>query len=448
MSPRPVSRYFEFAPTDRAMAVLHEASPFTLHMGLDLDACLDPERLRGALERLARRHPILTATVDRSLDDARWVPGTIGPELVERVDDPGDRFLSADMHAALAASPLDPRTGPTCVLAHVREATGSRARLVFGVHHAVADARGTLLMLDDLRTFYCALRRGEDPVVDVDWTPRTLGALLDSRPERFDERARRAWDVARRWAAVPRSTHGDAADHTAGTDGGQDDDERTIQFDDALVGAVEVAARTRGWRLNQVSLTLLARAWSRVFGREPVEPSVSGWLVTVDCRRQFGVERGAGNLSGLEPVSLKDVEAQDLLAAVDETRAAFAALGRDGAGLAAEIVTPPVRVPPATLDQMMRETFAFRAETYRLSRLYTTAVFDPALARWGDATATGLRWVAPDLIAPPYLTVALIRFGGATTMTTVAAPEVLPAGCTTALGTELHAGFEELAARL
>ena len=448
MSPRQVSRYFEFAPTDRAMAVLHEASPFTLHMGLEFDATLDHERLRGALDRLARRHPILTATVDRSVDDTRWVPGTTGPELFETVDDPGDRFLSPDVHAALAAHPLDPGTGPTCVLAHLREATGSRARLVFGVHHAVADARGTLVMLDDLRTFYCALQRGEEPVVDVDWTPRTLGALLDSRPERFDERARRAWDVARRWAAVPRSTHRDAADDTSDASGERDDDERTMRFDDALVGAVEAAARTRGWRLNQVALTLLARAWSRVFGREPVEPSVSGWLVTVDCRRQFGVERGAGNLSGLEPMSVIDVEAQDLLAAIDQTRAAFAALGRDGAGLAAEIVTPPVRVPPATFDQAMRDTFAFRTETYRLSRLYTTAVFDPSLARWGDATATGLRWVSPDRIAPPYLTIALVRFAGVTTMTTVAAPEVLPAGCTRALRTELHAGFEELAARL
>jgi NRPS condensation-like uncharacterized protein len=429
------------------MAVLHDTSPFTLHIGLQLDGALDDERLRGALERLTRRHPILTATVDRSRADARWQPGSTQPELREVIDDPGDRFLSASARTALATRGLDIRVGPTCSVTHIRDASASRSRLVLGVHHAVADARGTLLMLDDLRTIYCALQDGEEPVADVDWTPRTLGALLDARGERFDARTRRGWDVARRWTTAPRSTHCDATEPTRRSEGQQDDD-HTAVFDDALIDTVDVGARRHGWRLNHVTLALLARAWSRLFGREPVEPSVSAWLVTVDCRRQFGVERGVGNLSGLEPVSLIDVESQDLLVAIDQTRAAFGALARDGAGLAAELLAAPVPLPPALYDQAMRDTLALRTRTYRLSRLYTTAVLRPTLAQWGDTTATALRWVSPDRIAPPYVTFALLRFGRETTVTSVAAPEVLPPESATALAHELHAGFEELAARL
>ncbi len=53
-----------------------------------------------------------------------------------------------------------------------------------------------------------------------------------------------------------------------------------------------------------------------------------------------------------------------------------------------------------------------------------------------------------DRMAPPYVTIAPTRFGGATTITLFAAPEAFPAVCTAALGSELKAGFEELAARL
>jgi hypothetical protein len=246
---------------------------------------------------------------------------------------------------------------------------------------------------------------------------------------------------------VPRSTHRNASDHsTAAADGPEA--ERLIRLNDALVGAVEAAVRTHGWRLNHVLLTLLARAWSRVLGREPVEPSVSGWLVTVDCRRQFGVERGAGNLSGLEPVSLVDVEAQDVLSAIEQTQRAFADLGRGGAGLAAEVAAPRVRLASSVLDRLMRDTFSLRTSMLRTSRLYSAATFPPSLLHWGDAVVTELGWMPQDQMAPPYVTVVPVRFRGSTTIALFSAPDAFPAACTAALGADLQAGFEEVAARL
>ncbi len=162
------------------------------------------------------------------------------------VDDPGDGVFSAGASATLATRPLDVRTGPTCSLGHFHDATGSRSRLVFGVHHAVADARGTLMMLDDLRAFYAALQRGDEPVVDVDWSPRTLGALLDAGRERLDTRARRAGTSANggrpcpgpRTATRPIVSLRSGAIRTTGM---------PIRLNDALVGAVEAApARVDG----------------------------------------------------------------------------------------------------------------------------------------------------------------------------------------------------------
>lgn len=447
MRSRPVPRYFEFAPTDRAIAVLHDEAPFTSQLGAEFDASLEHERLRRALDLLARRHPILTSTVDRAVPDAGWIPDTTCPELLEVIDDPGVGFVSATAGAALASHELDLRTGPTCTLAHLHDAARSRSRLVFGVHHAVMDGRAMLMLFDDLRAIYVALQRGEVPVVDVDWSPRTLGALLDAHPDRLDQRARRTWQVAQRWATAPRSTHGDPPGHEP-SNGATNGLDLAFPIPDRLLGVVEDAARTQRWSLNHVALTLLARAWSRLFGREAVEPSVSGWLVTVDCRRQFGAERGAGNLSGLELVSLIDVESRDLFDAIERTRAAFATLGQAGAGLAAEIAAPPPGLRRAVSEGTIRDAFALRTDTYRSSRLYShTARLPASLARWGDATVTGLRWMPVRGIAPPYVAVVLVRFGGVSTLT-FGAPETFPPAHATALGTEVQHGFEELAARL
>src|SRR6478672_596185 len=146
------------------MALLHDESSFVPQLELDFDGRLDGRRLRRALALLARRHPILTATVDRADRRAVWRPGTTVPQLL-------------DTALPVADVALDPCTGPTCGLTHLDD--GTRSRLRFAVHHAVADGRGLVVLLDDLRTLYTALMSGEPPVVDVDWSDRTLGGLLD-----------------------------------------------------------------------------------------------------------------------------------------------------------------------------------------------------------------------------------------------------------------------------
>jgi hypothetical protein len=421
-------RYFDFGTTDRAMVVLHEESPFTAEVGLELDAELDHDRLGRALALLARRHPILRATLDPTATPACWQPDRTAPRLTDGIDD----------------RDLDPVVGPTCRLVHLAE---DRSRLAFGVHHAVSDGRGILMMLDDLRRFYVALGDDPLPVADVDWSPRTLAALLHPGPV---ERARLTLEVLQRWTAAPRSTHRDAFTRRPSGARDRQPHDACMRFDDELVGVIDAAARRRGWRLNHVMLALLARAWSRVVGREPVDPSVSGWLVTVDCRRQLDVERGAGNLSGLEPVSLLDIEARDTVDLIEHVRQAFAAFATPSAGLVAELMTTPgVRLPADVLDRAMRDTFALRTRTSRYSRMYShTDRLPPSLEDWGHARATGLRWMPPNHIAPPYVAMVLVRFAGTTTITPFASSETLPADAAAALEAEVRAGLEEVAGRL
>jgi hypothetical protein len=425
-------RFFDFSPTDRALAALHDEAPFALQLGVDFDAELDTSRLVEALRLVARRHPILGATVDRSDPRPVWRPGTTTPAFL---GPDASTSLSSD---TLDASFLDLAIGPTMLVAHRLAATQSR--LVIGLHHAVADGRGLLLVLDDLRRIYVALDAGVDPDVDVDWNPRNVESLLAAHQVTMDERARMMWDLMGRWASVPRSTHADAP-------GDADPASRhtVIELDDALLGTVEALALTRGWRLNHVMLASLARAWARAFDDDGGSESISGWLVSVDSRRPFRSTRGVGNLSGLEPATLTAVASTDLPGLVDQARMAFAPLGRRGAGLAADLVSPPLGlVPQDVVDRATRDTIASRTARLRSSRLYShTDRLPEGLGDWGATQATGVRWLPPPRVAAPYVAFVLVRFRGVTTLTPYASTACLAPRSASTLADELRESLAE-----
>jgi hypothetical protein len=427
------SRYFDFAPTDRAMAVLADDSSFVLQLELEFDARLDGSRLRSAVELLARRHPILTATVDRGDSRAVWRPGTTVPELVDApdTDDEVD---------------LDPSTGPTCVVVHLHDRTRSRLRIA--LHHAVADARGLVVLLDDLCALYTGLASSGRPVVDVDWSDRTIGALLDRARFSAGDRVRLGWNAASRWA-VRASTHRDDVGEPGDDAPPEPAGDWSTRFESAQLDAVEAAGTGRGWRRNHVLLAVIARAWLDTVGHTDLVPSVSGWLVGVDCRRQLGAARGVGNLSGLEPVSLLDLESTDLPGTVDAVRHAFTSLGRSGAGMVADLTGLPKsgRVPGPLVDRAMRGAFELRAATDRYTRFYSHVdAFPESLAEWGDAELVGARWRQSAPCAPPYVALLLTTFRAATTLTVIAAPAVLAPARARALATRATELVDELVA--
>src|SRR5215213_5296955 len=208
------SAYFEFAPADRALAVLASGSPYLPQLELEFDGQLDAARLARAVELVGHRHPILHATVDPDAWRGEWSAGTTAPEFVAMVDDGVAGRTSA--RARIASMTLDPSAGPTCRAVLVD--AGDRSRLVLGLHHAVGDGRALVCLLDDVRRLYVALRTDDRPVVDVDWSPRTARALLDANGVDRIGRARMARDVIDRWASLEPSTHDDPPATEVGDD--------------------------------------------------------------------------------------------------------------------------------------------------------------------------------------------------------------------------------------
>lgn len=396
--------YFEFAPADRALAVLARETPYLPQLELELEGRLDATRLARALELLARRHPILTATVDPEANRAEWCPGTTAPEFREMVDE-GSR-------ARIVALPLDPATGPTCRAVLV--VAGDRSRVVLGVHHAVGDGRSLVTLFDDLRLLYLGLGTNDPPPVDVDWSPRSARALLDANGVSAIVRARMTRDAVARWAEVRPSAHRQPA---AGGTGADDP------------GYLDCSVAVETGQLREprtaVLLALLERAWRSVVG-DGLPPSSStdrstSWLVAVDARRAFGSVGGVGNLSGLEPVALPGGEdGMEVLtrSAADSLRP----LRRPGAGMFAELAASwagPDAGP--LLNSGIRRLYATRAPELQLTRIFSHLDRVPdALAEWGDATGVGLRWMPDPRIVPPIVAAMSTTFLGRTVLTLVA----------------------------
>ncbi|HEX5586481.1 MAG TPA: hypothetical protein VFZ17_04185, partial [Acidimicrobiia bacterium] len=400
------------------------------HLVLTLPRSLDRAALARSLELLASRHPILGCTVDADASGARWRPGTTAPALVW--DD-----------AAGAVPALDARTGPTCRAIH--ESTPAGHRLRFGVHHAITDGVGVLLLADDLRRIYCATVRGEDPRPDVDWSPRTIDALLDAHGIGIGERVTMAWAGQRRWAAGAPSTHADAG----GIAGAAPPRYQPVSFSTAALDTIVASAGARGWRPSHLLLAALAVAWSRAIGPSADPMSTSGWLVGVNARRPLHTVRGAGNLSGFEPVALRDVETRPLAAIVDDARDAFAPFRTLGAGMLGELGAPLVRATPAAvLNRAMTTLFETQAASTRYTRAFSAVEIPDHIGDWGDSQADAA-WCEPvDDVPAPSSAFVLTTFRGTVTCSPGAAPSVISPDEAAALFTATNAALTELAGSL
>jgi len=431
MASRADTPYFDLSATDRAMAFVGDRSSATPYLVLELSGELDRAALTTAVDLLAVRHPILGCTVDAHMSRARWRPGTTAPELSWR-----DRLVDDEPD-------LDVRRGPTCRAVHEAGPRGPRLR--FGLHHAVGDATALLLLADDLRRMYCSLRRGETPLVDVDWSPRSVGALLDARAVGWVDRVALAWEAQRRWSTLQPSSHADA--HGAARSEARPSRFPARSLSASRLDAALARGRNRGWRANYVLLAALALGWCDTFGHESTARSSSSWLVSVDCRRALGAMRGIGNLSGFEPVSLHDVETRGAADVVDDARASFAPLRRLGAGMIGELGAPLLDlVPPRVLEQAMETGFDTRARVSRCTRIYSGVEIPAALGDWEDVHATTAYAEGSPRMSPPFVAIVMTRFGDDLACTPVAAPEVLSAAEADALVAATAARLAVLAA--
>ncbi len=278
--------------TDEAHSVLARFFRPQIHLVLDLDGALEPDRLARALRLLLDAEPVLGCDYESRWWRSRWrridAAALDEADLLEVVEG-GDR---EELGQAFLGRAMPPLEGPQ--LRALLHRDGGGDRLLIKVHHRAADAGGVKELGYRLAAIYRAL--GDDPGHRP--TPR-LGdrslwqAYHRVLPWRLPGLLRHAlaelgpwtwpWHTLHfptgRWdAAAPRTalTHLDAV--TVGTmrDHGRP---RGATLNDLLLAAVvRVVARERGWD-----------------GRVPLRV-----VSTADLRRHLPDERTGGlcNLSG------------------------------------------------------------------------------------------------------------------------------------------------------
>lgn len=422
----PGGRYFDVGASDRAMALLAPAATFTPHLALELDGVLDTERLRAAAVLLTARHPILGAAVERVGGTLRWVPGAGAPAGVDVAEHPG----------AASAVPLDPHAGPVWRVVAVTGA--DPPLLVIGAHHALGDGRALVVLLEDLHRLYVALATERAPVVDVDWSPRSIAAGLDARRVPATTRVRLAWEAGERWRRCAVSTHRDPPSGSGA--------EATPVAASVRLPALGRVASAGGWRPNHVLLALAARAWDDVFGH-PAGPSVSSWLVTIDTRRQLALTRGIGNLSGFEPVTLVDLDGEDPVRDVEQAAAVFEPLTTLGAGMLAELLAAPPAMAARLLDRGLVDEVSRRGATTRLTRCYSNVgSLSPVLTDWDGVQAVGARWLPTAAPPPPFVGVLGVGFRDVTTVTLAASTHTIPEPLAVEYAARLVSSLDEVSA--
>ena len=108
--------YFAFCIAMRSMATLDRMFPSVIHVVVDLQGAVDPDRLRQAWELLPAQHPLLTATI-RPFRDRQWAPGTSAPLEFRQVVEVDENQDPGPQEIDLLNEYLDLTTGPPARLA-------------------------------------------------------------------------------------------------------------------------------------------------------------------------------------------------------------------------------------------------------------------------------------------------------------------------------------------
>ena len=372
------SRDFDFAPTRSRDGVAARRVELRAPTGTRLRR--GPRRQPSAARGRAARRAVIRSSRRRSTAPTRARPGAPArPRPSSSTPWAPPRRWCSIRHA-----------GRRAAVVHLHD--GTRSRLRIAVHHAVADGRGLLVLLDDLRALYAASASSERPVVDVDWSDRTIGALLDRDPSAprivsawVGTRRSDGWCVPRPIATMPanRATTSRPSRRATGP----------TRFESAHLEAVEaggVGARAGG---------AITCSWRCSPGRgstpsgTPAVPSVSGWLVTVDCRRQLGVSRRRG-----QPERARAGRACSTWSRracrTRWTRLVTRSCRSGGPARAWSPTSRPAQVRPVPgplVDRAMRGAFDLRAATDRYTRFDSHVDVFPEIARGVGRRGDGRR---------------------------------------------------------
>ncbi|WUX23604.1 amino acid adenylation domain-containing protein [Streptomyces sp. NBC_01438] len=216
---------------------------------LELDGLVDPDRLRGALQLLLDRHPLLRASF-------RQLPGgEVVQRLAGHVTLPWQRADTAettldDVLRADRAQPFDLARPPLLRATLVRD--GHRHRLLLTLHHIVADGWSVSVLLRELTAAY----RGEE--LPAPAAPHPYLAWLATRDR---DGAREAWRQALSGLEGPTRL----SDLAAAADGERipaRPEQVDTRLPEELTEALTTYARTHGLTLS----TVMHGAWALLLG--------------------------------------------------------------------------------------------------------------------------------------------------------------------------------------
>ncbi|MEV0919321.1 amino acid adenylation domain-containing protein [Streptomyces sp. NPDC049967] len=216
---------------------------------LELDGLVDPDRLRGALQLLLDRHPLLRASF-------RQLPGgEVVQRLAGHVTLPWQQADTAettldDVLRADRAQPFDLARPPLLRATLVRD--GHRHRLLLTLHHIVADGWSVSVLLRELTAAY----RGEE--LPAPAAPHPYLAWLATRDR---DGAREAWRQAlsglegpTRLSALAAAADGERAPARP--------EQVDTRLPEELTEALTTYARTHGLTLS----TVMHGAWALLLG--------------------------------------------------------------------------------------------------------------------------------------------------------------------------------------
>jgi hypothetical protein len=182
---------------ETALTLSGDHAPFVVVLVLQLDATPSPERLRGALDALQRRHPPLGVRIVERRGCFAYEPDGTPPIPLEVRPRGGDDAWRETAEAELAC-PVDRRAGPLlrCLLLSSDAAVDSsqaRCELVLTFHHAIMDgASGAALAGELLRLSAPGSEPGLEP------SPTGAAAALPAVEALFPRSYRGARGATRR----------------------------------------------------------------------------------------------------------------------------------------------------------------------------------------------------------------------------------------------------------
>ena len=390
------------------MAILDRTSSVTFHVVWDMVGNVDLDALLGAWRALARVHPILACTSDIETS-AVWQPG-LAPSEIEVIE--GGMEIEAATAQATAA-PLQIADGPIVRLTAIKGNVG--LRLVLAAQHAAFDGAASVVMIEDLRRIYLGRLSGDPFPVEPDSSPRTVRSALQQMPLPMATAQGFITQSLDRWRKLPPSGHVDPAGTPTEIATGY----VTIDVGPAL-GVLDQKRRRNSWPTDAVLVGLLETAWSEILG---AAGRAGIWLVAANLRPGLGLERGSGNLSGVEPIAMKPNGPHSIDASIDQAAARIAATRAGFPGLGPELMARSWAWTTPSLMNQGVDAMIRAGRRQRYTRVLSNMGKLPdSLTDWGPARLEGLRYLGP-MAQGPYCMFVAQAHGGNSWLTVRTSPD-------------------------